>query len=341
MPSTSPSARSAVSGSRVPGAAGREHGIDQIRGVAVLLVVIAHVRSIPIGVGVDVNSELLVMFTKEFHTFRMPVLLVLSGLLLSRSLHKPLSTYYRGKAEKILWPFLVWAAITAFAQAAPERLLVTPGRYLLGGPWHLWFLWVLLACYLVGPVVRWVPAWLLVPAMLAGALALGKDGPEWLLDPLFWGAFFFLGAALGSRLDSVRRLPWPVVVAAAVWALAAVTLHSTSAEFLYISPARPIVAFLGPLGAVVVVLWASGRLPRFPLFEFVGRRSMVMYVAHVPVIMVISLVLGDWAVGHRWLFYALTGLAAVCVPLLLAVAYRPLRWLFEAPTSGLGSRRAP
>ena len=81
MPSTSPSARSAVSGSRVPGAAGREHGIDQIRGMAVLLVVIAHVRSIPIGVGVDVNSELLVMFTKEFHTFRMPVLLVLSGLL--------------------------------------------------------------------------------------------------------------------------------------------------------------------------------------------------------------------------------------------------------------------
>lgn len=326
--------------STTPSTARREHGIDQIRGLAVLLVVLAHVRSIPIGMGVEVNSELLLVLVREFHVVRMPVLLVLSGLLLGHSLRKPPATYYRGKAEKILWPFLVWSAVTAVAQGAPERILETPVPYLVGGPWHLWFLWVLLACHLVGPIVRLVPAGLLVCVLLVGTLAVKDSAPDWVVNPLFWGAFFFLGAAFGPHLARIRRLPWPAVLAAAVWTIVAVTLHLTSAELLYISPDRPVAAFLGPLGAIVVALWLSGRLPRSASLEFVGRRSLVVYVAHVPVIMVVSLLLGEWAEGHRWSFYAITGLAAVAIPVLMARAYGPLRWLFESPTAGPRRRGA-
>ena len=176
MPSTSPSARSAVSGSRVPGAAGREHGIDQIRGMAVLLVVIAHVRSIPIGVGVDVNSELLVMFTKEFHTFRMPVLLVLHlTWLRGRNPFRVLGLDLRRPGRDLAWGLGLFAAIglgTLGVYAAGRALGITTA--------------------IVGSALG--ESWYQVPVLLLSALRHG------LLEEVIVGAW------LVDRLGYLQRL---------------------------------------------------------------------------------------------------------------------------------------
>ncbi|MDK6499355.1 hypothetical protein QP341_26160, partial [Escherichia coli] len=74
-----------------------------------------------------------------FQSWRMPMLVFLSGVLLPRSVSKPLGTYYRGKAERILWPFLVWMVVLALATGRPGSLL--SGEFWRGGAWHLWFLW--------------------------------------------------------------------------------------------------------------------------------------------------------------------------------------------------------
>ncbi|WP_368669079.1 hypothetical protein, partial [Micrococcus sp. GbtcB5] len=44
-------------------------------------------------------------------SWRMPMLVFLSGVLLPRSVSMPLGTYYRGKAERSLRPFLVWVGV--------------------------------------------------------------------------------------------------------------------------------------------------------------------------------------------------------------------------------------
>lgn len=88
--------------------------MDRLRGIAVLLVIAWHAFSIPTFFGVAMPSAVQIL-NDALSTYRIPALLVLSGLLLGRSLAKPLPTYYLGKVRHIAWPFLVWSLIYLLA----------------------------------------------------------------------------------------------------------------------------------------------------------------------------------------------------------------------------------
>ncbi|RHZ90307.1 acyltransferase, partial [Cereibacter sphaeroides] len=79
--------------------------MDFLRGLSVLLVVVLHANTANIGgetVGwwAEVNRHLT--------PFRMPLLMFMSGMLLYRSLAKPLPVYIWGKFAAIAWPLAVW-----------------------------------------------------------------------------------------------------------------------------------------------------------------------------------------------------------------------------------------
>lgn len=123
----------------------RELWMDRLRGIAVLLVIAWHAFSIPTFFGVAMPATVLIA-NDALSTYRIPALLVLSGLLLRRSLAKPLPTYYLGKVRHIAWPFLVWSLI--YWLANPGGVDGLSADYWLGGS-YLWYLLVIGFCYAI------------------------------------------------------------------------------------------------------------------------------------------------------------------------------------------------
>ena len=307
----------------------RAHWMDALRGMAVLLVILTHTATMPAGLEAEFAAPGLVRFTQVFHALRMPLLMFLSGTFLPRSLEKPLGVYARGKLERVLWPFIVWMTVLALCLGTPEHLL--SWGYWRGGAWHLWFLWVLLFCYLVGPLARRVP-----PALIALGLFLllleMAGGPRDHLRMLYWGVYFFLGAAAARHLPRIRSVR-PVLALGAL-ALAVLAILDHLGGGLVVSERRPW-SVLAALPGILFMLWLGPRLPRLPFLEFCGRRSIVLFVSHLPVLILAVTLLRGLAPEHPGAFYAAMAAATFLVPLALARAYPRVRWLYESPTAGL------
>ncbi|QGS21929.1 acyltransferase family protein [Micrococcus luteus] len=302
--------------------------MDAMRGFAVLLVMFTHTYTMPQGLDATFSSVAFANVVQVFQSWRMPMLVFLSGVLLPRSVSKPLGTYYRGKAERILWPFLVWMVVLALATGKPGSLLSV--EFWRGGAWHLWFLWVLMLCYLIGPVIRRVPA-LVVAAVLFVLLLEFVSGPRDWVRPLYWGVYFFLGAASARLLPRIRTAPAALGVIAVILMVLTVTATRTGA--LVVAERQPWSVFAA-LPGILVVLWLGPRLPRLPFLEFCGRRSMVLYVAHMPVLILAVAAFRDLAAVRPVDFYVAIASFTFLVPLALALGYRRVRWLFEFPTAG-------
>ncbi|MCV7740921.1 acyltransferase family protein [Micrococcus luteus] len=302
--------------------------MDAMRGFAVLLVMFTHTYTMPQGLDAAFSSVAFANVAQVFQSWRMPMLVFLSGVLLPRSVSKPLGTYYRGKAERILWPFLVWMVVLALATGRPGSLLSV--EFWRGGAWHLWFLWVLMLCYLIGPVIRRVPA-LVVAVVLFVLLLEFVSGPRHWVRPLYWGVYFFLGAASARLLPRIRTAPAALGVIAVILMVLTVTATRTGA--LVVAERQPWSVFAA-LPGILVVLWLGPRLPRLPFLEFCGRRSMVLYVAHMPVLILAVAAFRDLAAVRPVDFYVAIASFTFLVPLALALGYRRVRWLFEFPTAG-------
>lgn len=240
-----------------PATAGREHGLDLLRAVAMTLGVVIHAPLI------FVKPELAVEFGIDpatlpdlplgwglllgwIHIWRMPVFFVLAGFFAALTLAK------RG-ASGFLRDRLVRIGLVMATAALAYDLLDGRVDFTL---MHLWFLYVLLILSVAAAALhslslgsaaqaferaRWALrrdarlAWLLIP--LAPLTALGRtlDGagriPETYaaLTPgplVYYGAWFLLGASLFAERAALAR--WrraPTVIISGVTMLAGVGLH--------------------------------------------------------------------------------------------------------------------
>ncbi|WCC80129.1 acyltransferase family protein [Cutibacterium equinum] len=180
--------------------------MDSLRGLAVVLVVLHHAVGVPrvLGVGEGLLLPGWDGFVAFFSSFRMPTLLVMSGMLLATSVRKPLIPFISGKIRKVLWPYVVWVLLTLTALGGLST--VTNPRMWLTGPYHMWFLVVLLFCYPAGWLSRWIPAWLMAVGMVA-LLVVRDPSSTWIRRVLFYGAIFMMGAALRRYLPSLLAMP--------------------------------------------------------------------------------------------------------------------------------------
>lgn len=148
--------------------------MDLFRGLAVVLVTANHAAD-------ESTSEAIRGVMAALGDYRMPALLLLSGILLPRSLTKP--------------------------------------RWLLAEPSHVWYLNALLMYYLLGLLLRRVPPLVTALALLALSVPLAVfsypgdvPGMVWHRP---WYGFFFLGAALQPHLHRVIGLRgWVIALAA-------------------------------------------------------------------------------------------------------------------------------
>ena len=318
--------------------------MDVYRGLAVLLVVLLHAQTALVDSGLA-RSELVRDVNAAVGSFRMPGLLLVSGMLLPLSLRRPAGEYLAGKVRRIAWPWLLWTAVMLPLFGWEAGL--EPTWWLNGA--HTWFLSVVFVGYVLGLALKRVPPAGIAVVLFSLAILLEPDAVagglhEWALvaERLMWfGGFFFVGAALGRWREDLPRIPWPVMVLPAVvtwdWARRAIEAGRYPSEESW-----PVVT-MSVIG-VVTVLWVIAQIPENPVlraFAWVGRHSIVLFVVHYPVIRLLrrTVDLPEGMAGVALLFAAGAGAA-----LLLAAVYPRVRFLFEwpqRPGASRPSRRRP
>lgn len=231
----------------------RMEWMDTLRGAAVVAVVVLHAQLTTTAVTGDPLAPL-AWVDDRLAAVRMPLLMLLSGVLLSRSLAKGMRSHVEGKVRAILWPYVVWMLVDlthVFADAArlgrpvPWQML---GEALYDPPGYLWFLGWLFAFHLLAAAmtdgVRTTAAF----AGLALAHLAAGAGPD--LERFLWLFPWFLLGDVLARL--VPRVAPPGAGAALnllrVPALAAV---GRSSLVFYVSH-MPVVVYAVPL------MWSAG-----------------------------------------------------------------------------------
>jgi peptidoglycan/LPS O-acetylase OafA/YrhL len=208
--------------------------------------------------------------------------------------------------------------------------------------WEIYFSFLLpLLIVAIAVLARW---WLASAALALGAITVGV---VWNISALAYLPMFFLGMLIGSRLERIRgwsdRVPagrsravWAAVlvgsglVLVCSWLLQPVVPSSTVGGKALIG-----VETAGAAGLVVAAV-GCGAWRRFlerPSVQFLGRISFSLYLVHVPVLVALTYLVGDW---NWWL------LPPLGIPLVLVVAWLFFR-LVERPTHGLAreaSKRA-
>lgn len=306
----------------------RIHWMDSVRGTAIILLLIWHASAVPEMLGVEM-PEAIRAANAFLLPFRMPTLMLLSGMLLAKSLSKPLPTYYAGKFAMILWPYVIWVLI------AKATFLDVEGM-----PWwhwrawyatsYLWFLFFIGVYYLVAPAFRRLPGW--VPVAAAGVLGAVLPYGTTEQRLAYFAVFFFAGAWLARHrpvLDSLtrRRVALPLAVVAIAFGVAAALWTDQLQYAVWGAP----FSLAGSL--CLAALYSSLERAHRPLrrLRFAGRSSLVYYVSHFPVMALLS----QWTLETvpPLVLAAINLVAAVVIGTLLALAKEriPVCWLFRAP----------
>lgn len=303
----------------------RMYWMDALRGLAVLLVVLQHSTSFPRQRGTDLGLAFIDVSADVLAPYRMPLLLMLSGMLMGPSVRKPLGRYFDGKLRKVLWPLLVWGVITGFALGTADTIFTL--QFWKSGPLHMWFLGVLLIYYLIGPLTRYVPAWVIM-AVCIGVLFLHPDDLFW-RRLVYYGVFFFLGAALMPHVDKIlKRGVWFPLVMGGLGVLVAI---AGGLRLIAVHPNSHVWSVAVPVAGLAAIIWVGPQLPRMRWLEWAGRRSIVLYCVHFPIMVWITINmphLAEYSVLRFYLFQMGLGLG---VPVLLALLYPYVKILFEFP----------
>lgn len=267
----------------------RMEWIDTLRGAAVVAVVVLHVELTTSAVTGDPLAPL-AWIDAHLAAVRMPLLMLLSGALLSRSLAKGLRQHVGGKVRAILWPYAVWMAVDlthVFVDAAAAGRPVPwhmAGEALYDPPGYLWFLAWLFAFHLLAGVL---PARIRNVAALGGlvlAQAAGGVAPD-LARFLWLFPFFLLGDVLARALPGA--LPSGAGAAANRFSVPCLAAVGRSSVVYYVSH-MPVVVYAVPL------LWSGIGL----------QAPWVVAVLTVTAALAVGRELArvQYAPGWRWLF---------------------------------------
>ncbi|WP_424464108.1 acyltransferase family protein [Pseudoclavibacter helvolus] len=281
--------------------------MDLIRGSAILLVLLLHATTIPMLFAGVHPGRVLTDINDVLSPYRMPLLFLLSGLLLERSLRRPLWTYYGSKFRTLVWPYFVWMLVGMLTEEVltGEHVSVFEPRFWGPTNW-LWFIGYLAVYYAAAPPLARIPGlWFaIVPATLLLLSWPLTDGP--ISDLPYYAAFFFGGLLCARFGDRLRRfetfgllifcfgiaLVFGGVLVARNRGFTDVMAEGFAAHRLPLLS----VVLTGMAGAVLLARRVVGahrgeNRNVAPWLQYIGVNSVVFYVVHMPVMMLVTAVL--------------------------------------------------
>lgn len=301
------------------------------------MVISDHAVQALLEIGTEVPTALLVI-DDALSPFRMPTLMFISGMLLGRSLDKPTRAYFNGKLSRVAWPYVLWSivALTVVGGLSVGNL----AKIVVAPPTVYWYLWFLLAYYVIAFFTQRVPRWILI--VTAVALAAMVPGILRADRFCFLFAFFIAGdwaAPKQPLLGRHFRTPWVVAVCVAL-ATATGWLATTSLTVRYSVASIP--GVLAVICVALAYLPATDRWATFGPFRLVGKNSLIYYVVHWPAITLIAeLVIAPSGIGGGGAYAVLLAVGLVA-PTVFMLANR--RWavvdsLFRWPSARARARR--
>jgi uncharacterized membrane protein YcfT len=303
---------------------------------------------------------------ETLRSLRMPLFFTVAGMFAGKWLTVPWSRLARGKLLFFAWVFVLWEPISLVVRLLTGYYQVADADWgtlahdlawsLLIPRSELWFIWTLAAFFVVARALRRVP----VPVQLV--VAAGVSGwalAGWEPESIAWRGtaqfvlFFLAGLHLRPLLERfaervARGIGWLWAVAAVVvWLGAQITVRELGLADV---PGLYLLANVAgvPAGVAVSVLASRvpgiGHLPRSLGLQWLGARTLPVFVTHTSVVLALLSVLWRNAVWipapqSQWLPVALWA-AAIAVGLgLSALAPRiGARWLFAPPRWLSGSK---
>ncbi len=266
----------------------RMEWMDSLRGAAVIAVVLLHVQLTTTAVTGDPLAPL-AWVDDQLAAIRMPLLMLLSGALLARSLAKGMRSHVEGKVRAILWPYAVWMLIDLThvlvdaARAGRPVPWQMVGEAFYDPPGYLWFLGWLFAFHLLAGALGERGRTTAAFAGLGLAQLVAGAGPD--LERFLWlFPWFLLGDVLARHLPRVvPPKAGPALDRLRVPPLAAVGRSS----LVYYVSHMPVVVYAVPL------LWATGV--RSPWLVLVLTLAAALAAGR-------ALTTVQHAPGWRWLF---------------------------------------
>lgn len=313
----------------------RDLGVDTLRGLMVLGVWFTH--TVPFTTRHEVGA--LVFLDIAASLFLMPLAFGLAGFTAARTLDRPLGNSIRTRAERLLWPWLVWTMISlalivlveqkySFSAMLLLKPLISPGDM---GP--TWFLLALFFFDLYARITRSIPSWANLALMAVMVTAIGLlrlPAPDLVVHIVPYLAGIWLGRSFPAALPVS-----PGARGAAAMALGAFLLWPAvfglqvriSLELACVSAAGVLLLLL--LRAVVEDLLGCRFL------HFVGRNSLQLYLAHWPVVIGFRRLEVDGALTSAPVLFWATMLCSAFVGTLLTLLTRrsaAFALLFAWPT---------
>ena len=260
---------------------------------------------------------------------RVPLFFAISGLLAAGSVARPWRDVLRPRILTSWWTYLVWLLLgTAFFAVGPPLSTSTPDGVagllratVLGGA-NVWYLHALATYFILTRAAARRPLW--VPLGAAVVLAVVADLPGVVpgqgnnYEAVLRNLVFFLVPALwpGPLAALVARARWRTALPAAGGFLAlstALVVHGSA----WSPGVRVLLGALGVgAGLLLAVVAARARPAAAALVGRLGRRTLPVYVLHLPLLALLQAGVGALpdprGVG--------TGLLAAAYPLLAVAA---------------------
>ncbi|MCH8612242.1 acyltransferase family protein [Arsenicicoccus dermatophilus] len=331
--------------------------IDTARALAVVGVVLFHIGFLhyqpQLGPAVGGPAALWHHVDGLLGSFRMPMLLMLSGVLAAGKVRRGLRSGTAVESSVAnYYLYVVWLGVYLLVipdETFPLGVADLPdlARQVLLPDTTLWFIQCLALGVLLLTALRRVPA-----AVVVGVLALlhlvvqsFPSSDQMWVRTLPYYVYLAVGVHLAARLRRLTDSPLATAAAGVVFAGAWVLLQLTEGD-----GARPVhaVANLVACLAAAVLLMGVARLlclwrPVATVGSFVGRRTLEIYVLHLPMVAALRMLPADRLDGLRGVLAAHPALAlayppvVACAFVALSLALRVLldriglRWLFTMP----------
>jgi len=313
--------------------------LDNARGIAIVLVVLAHVWRGLRDAGLLAWTPFYQAADFTIYSFHMPVFFFLAGLTTPHSLAKGRVAFLQSKLKTVAYPYLVWSLLQGGVMVVLSRYTsgkVYPSQ-LLSIPWHpiaqFWFLFTLMGFQLlVLALGTRLLFWVSLPAFAAAGLFLSYETTAFNL-----GHFLLFYAAGTAFSGALMALPTrvPLVAALAIFVVVAVACNALGMDY-HSMGALPLAIAGILLTCVAGVALAHSRAAS--AMTALGQYSMSIYVMHILVASGARIALHKAHVpvnGEGMLLIGTVLGIAVPVAVHVALMRLDLLWIF-----GLGKKRA-